>query len=1107
MTAQYNDLIKKLDDFIKRYYKNQIVRGLILTILIFVLYITSLTFLEYFNHFSVEIRTGIFYFTLTAFLAVFVKFILLPVLHFVNIGKVINHAQAARIISSHFTEIQDKLLNTLELAQLSQKETISQDLLLASIEQKILDIKPFPFKNAINFNESKKYGKYLLAVFIVFGTLFFFAPNVFTESSKRLVNYQTHFEEAAPFRFIILNDSLNLQKGTDFELKIKVEGEYIPNNVFINYGGNEFILNKEKTTEFSYKFKNVNNEINFYLTAENFKSQFYSLQVLPSPVVLSFTVNLDVPEYTGEYDQTFNNIGELNIPAGTKVRWKFATANIDSLIMIFNDSISENATADSGAFFINRTCKRSENYTITVLNKYFKNENILSYKINVIPDLYPTIDIFTLQDSINRSIVYFNGNVTDDYGFKNLTFNYFYTKNPEKIITLPLELNKNVTTYEFFYAFNFADLIKEEAGDINYYFEVWDNDAVNGSKSARSTKYEYTIPSVKEIEEMTERISDDVQNKVEVSKQLVSDIQENIKKLQENLINNNSSEWERTNLMNDIVKKQMDLEKLIEELKKENENKNEMQNEFMEVDPELLEKQKQIEELMENLITDEIRELMEKIKELQENFDQQELNNMMKEMEFSYEDFEEQLDRNLELLKRYEVEQKLNNTIEGLQELAEKEMELSEMTDNKELTNEELTEKQQEIQEEFEDLMQDYEEATQQNDSLRRPMDLEDFQQQQQQIQQEMNQSQQNLQNNKNSKASESQKKSSQGMSQMAQEMQEMMEKNSMKQHTEDMNDLRQILDNIIRFSFDQEKLEKNLRGLTRTDPRYVDVSSKQAAIKENFQVINDSILALAQRTPEISTYVNKSVNDIQVNLIAAETNIAERYTSQASMNQLLVMKNANDLALLLSEVLESMQQSASSSSSSGEGEPKPGQPGQSVPSIEQMQQQQQGLKQMLENMLQMMQQGGQQPMNQPGMNQQLSEMMGRQQMFNQMLRDLMQNGGVGGETQQLLQEIQNLVQQNEMDIVNRNITPQTVTRQQQIMTRLLEAENAERERELDEKREAEHAGEYEISNPESIFLDKKPEDIFRENLNSTDLKLQNYYKEKFRSYIMRINQ
>ena len=57
------------------------------------------------------------------------------------------------------------------------------------------------------------------------------------------------------------------------------------------------------------------------------------------------------------------------------------------------------------------------------------------------------------------------------------------------------------------------------------------------------------------------------------------------------------------------------------------------------------------------------------------------------------------------------------------------------------------------------------------------------------------------------------------------------------------------------------------------------------------------------------------------------------------------------------------------------------------------------------------------------------------------------QGGGLGD-----LKSLLDQLDQNERDILNKNISRETILRQQEIMSKLLKAENAQRERELDKK-------------------------------------------------------
>ena len=103
-------------------------------------------------------------------------------------------------------------------------------------------------------------------------------------------------------------------------------------------------------------------------------------------------------------------------------------------------------------------------------------------------------------------------------------------------------------------------------------------------------------------------------------------------------------------------------------------------------------------------------------------------------------------------------------------------------------------------------------------------MQMEDQEEQMDGAQEDMEQSQQQMQKKQNKKASKSQKKAAQKMKQMAQQMQQGMESGEMEQMEEDMAALRQLLENLVGLSFDQEELINEVRANTinRSEERRV---------------------------------------------------------------------------------------------------------------------------------------------------------------------------------------------------------------------------------------------------------------------------------------------
>ena len=106
-------LIQKLDEFIRKYYKNKLIKGTIYSSALVLGAFLSIILLEFFGEFNSLIRGILFFGFLGATLTVLVNYIFTPLLKLNKIGTIISYNQAATIIGSHFTNVQDKLLNVL----------------------------------------------------------------------------------------------------------------------------------------------------------------------------------------------------------------------------------------------------------------------------------------------------------------------------------------------------------------------------------------------------------------------------------------------------------------------------------------------------------------------------------------------------------------------------------------------------------------------------------------------------------------------------------------------------------------------------------------------------------------------------------------------------------------------------------------------------------------------------------------------------------------------------------------------------------------------------------------------------------------------------------
>ena len=1094
MNKELDIILNKLESFIRKYYTNKIIRGVILLVLFSLSAFILFAVLEYYGKFENKVRAFFFFTYLAGNIFFFGVYILYPLLQLLKLAKRLDYISASKIIARHFPEINDKVQNILELNQLIADENISKDLLLASIKHKTEEIKPVPFNIAVKFKDNLKYAKYLVFPVVVLLFIVFYNPVILSEGSTRFVHYDKKFIPKAPYEVILLNKKLKVETGKDFTIKTELKGSNIPNRLFVVINGHEYLMQKLDNTHFKYTIHHLNNDINISFTDKEYYTKTYKITALPAPAIVDFTISVTPPEYTGLKAFTQKNTGDLSIPEGSLVEWSFKTKNTDKIYLFFSDSSILTSNKQTFSKNIDVNLK----YSINLENSYFAKKNLLQYRIDVTKDLYPEIRINPIQDSVHTGLFYFPGFINDDYGFHKLRFVY-YEKNSKKINQIEVPINKNISSQEFFFSFDFRNI--EHQDDIEYYFEISDNDEIHHYKKTKTIKYSFHKLTKDEIAKIENEKSESINSKITDSKELLNDLQNDIKNLQKDLINNKNTEWENRKKLQEILKKQKELEKKLKEASKENKEKNRLEND-LEKKKELAEKQKQIQDLLDKVMDDELKKLMEELQKLMEQFDEKKFNELSKKYEMSLEDMEKRLDQNLEQLKQYEVEKRIEKTINDLNELAEKQQQLAEKTKDKNQDSNKLKQQQEELNKKFEELSKEFEETLKKNEELEKPMRLDDFDEERENIKQQMSNSKQKLQDNKRQKASKSQQKSSQQMKEMAQKMSKMLSEATEAQQAENMDDLRKIIDNLEIFSHNQEETMIKLQKTNRNDPQIVEIAEKQGQLIKDFKIIEDSLYALALRVPQLNSAINKQLLNIKSQNEYIIEDFQDNKLSQVCVRQQSIMTSANELALLLDEVLKQMQQNQKK---------KPGNqqcqnPGQGMPSMSQMRKQQESLKKQLQGMINDLKGKPKKPGQSQQMNKQLAKMLAQQEMFQKQLSDLMQNNSLSPKQAKTLNEINRMVEQMKHDIVNRNITPEMLNRQDKIITRLLEAENAQRERDIDKKRQSEEGKNTQKRNINDFYQ-------YKENMQGTDeiliyknLKLNKYYQQKYKEYLLILN-
>ncbi|MBK9735138.1 MAG: hypothetical protein IPO92_09305 [Saprospiraceae bacterium] len=378
----------------------------------------------------------------------------------------------------------------------------------------------------------------------------------------------------------------------------------------------------------------------------------------------------------------------------------------------------------------------------------------------------------------------------------------------------------------------------------------------------------------------------------------------------------------------------------------------------------------------------------------------------------------------------------------------------------------------------------------------------------------DMKKSKDELDKKDNKAASKSQKKAAKKMKKQAADMKESMEGGASDKAGEDIKTLRQLLENLVTLSFDQEALVNDINPYMANTPAYPKAIRNQFKLQGDFKLIEDTLVALSNRNADIESFVMDKVAEVKYNMKESIIELEERKIPEGQEKQRKTMKNVNDLALMLNESLENAQKEASGAPGSGscdkpggKGKGKAGKAGK-VP-MDKITEGQQGLSEQLKEMKEKIDKAGKKGKDgkegkegKDGTSaKDFAQAAARQSAMRKALQELQDAKKEQGQGSKELDDIINNMDKIETELVNKRLNGETLKRMKDIETRLLEAEKADRQRELDNKRKSETAQEKRREMPPSLqeYLKKRQAEV--EMYKSVSPALRPYFKSLVDEY------
>jgi hypothetical protein len=1111
-----NKLIEKIEGFTRKYYLNRLIQGVLVGAVLWIVFYLLINGLEYFSWFPPKGRFVLLLFLLAGSAFVLVYHFLIPLINLIRFRKKMSVEQASLMIGKFFPEIKDKLLNTIQLSNQMEAYTskvgpstlrqaqgsgTSEDnaLLAATIEQRSARLSPIRFSDAVDLRGNLKYLGIFFGSLLILIALMVFLPSFAVQPTQRIVNYEQHFEKPLPYQVEIEQDDIETTQGKEVKFNIRVKGDRIPDAFYVKSELGQQLMTKGSANDFTYTFKNLYNDLTFNVIGGEYTSRPLHITVHPNPTLLSYRCELHYPAYIHRTNETMDAKTRLIVPQGTKLTFSFTTRDTEQM-SVTRDSLTTDLTAQDDVFEYQFVAGQTTKFEVQVQNTWNQSIEPLPFSVDVIPDAYPDIRVESFDEQLSTD-VYFSGLVTDDYGFSKLTFNCIVKEPIEKNIvkTVPLDLKQTRTS--FFYQFNMDELGIMPGQNMEVYFTVWDNDGFHGPKSKRSETFTYYKPSEMALDSIADQQSEDIMERLQEKSQEADKLQEEIEKMLQDLIQKKDLDWSDKEKMKDLLEKQQKIQDEWNKLQDEQKNLEDFMKEHDLGNEDLIKKQEQINKLFEEVIPEELKKMMEQIDKLLEEMPREQMQQMMQEIKKNNQSMQELLDRNLALLEQLKMEKDLNDLANKLDKLGE---ELQQQESDKQKTGEENDQKTaEEAKEEFDKMMDELDELLKKNQDLQQPFDMQKDEEMQENIDQDLQDAMQNEQSGEQQQSQQNKQNAGQKMQQMANQMMMQMQMQGMEQMAEDAHLIRILLENVVHASHEQENLMAEIGSMRSDDPSLVEKIIHQKEVADNFIMVRDSLRSMAMRQPMIQNYVFDELHTIENQTENAMKQLNDLKLSQAVRHQQTAMMSMNNLALMLAESLENMENSMQSMGMPMScSRPKPGQGQQSMQKMQQMQQQ---LSEQLKQMQQQMEKSGQQMPN--SMSEEFARMAAEQEMLRQgmqqMLNDMKENGQIGDDG---LNEIIKDMEKLEEELVNKKINHQMIERSQRIESRMLESQKAQEKREQEEKRKS---NEYKGSHFDRQIDEIRYKEMLKKNqefLKTNPIEYAPYYKEKINEYYLKRN-
>lgn len=1084
-----DEIKERLNTVLKKEGIKNSLNGFYISLSILLLFFVTLLLFESIGNFNSAVRSILFFSFLIISAALLIYLSIFPFLKGLGIFNKPDHFKTASRVGSYFPDLKDELINSLQLISEQNKYNNSHVLIEKAFERTYEKIKPFDFTTIIDFTKTKKYFRTTSLIF-AFTVLLLFVPFL-QNAAARLINYDKEFVIPPKFTFNINPGNAKVTKGENLAVQISVNGE-APNTISLLTKAveesefSEIELHADSTGQFFHTFNSLNSSFEYLASAQNISSDTYNVEVINRPVIRGMEIVVASPAYSKIPRAVQKDNGNISALPGSSVRLKLnSTKTISSAGIVFSDSTKKQLTVKDDSAYTNFRINKSVDYYISIIDKEENtNSNPVTYSITALTDEHPVLDVISPNTDVklsNQNNISLQTKISDDYGFTKLVLNYKLSESKyeqpwEQFSQIEIAFNKNSKEDEVFYNWNLSPLNLAVEDVVSYFIEVFDNDNVSGPKSAKSKLYNIRVPSLDELFDQADETHQTAEKDLTETLQEAEKLSKEFEKISDELKQDSKElTFEEKERIKNALDKFEELGSKVEDIQKQLSQMQENLQENKLLSKETLEKYMELQELMDELTGEEYKEALQKMQELMEQLQRDQTQKAFEDMKMNEESFKKSIERTLNLLKRIQIEQKVDELLKRSEELTNKQEELKEQTKNSEQSNtnkNELTKKQDEISKELKDFKEELEKL---RDKLSEVPDmpqekmqevLEEFEKQNnEQLSEEANEK---LQQDQMQQAMQMQQQVSQNMQEMNKQMQDLQQQMQMQNQMQTLQDMMKIIDNVLSVSKEQEKLKEANKDLSFNSPQLNQNAQRQNELRNDLSKILQQMGKAAQKTFAITPEMAKSIGKAIAEMNQSINSMQDGNSSSAMQGQNSAMTSLNEAATMMNNMLNNMMQGGS---------------GGGMMSLMQQMQQLSQQQMQLNQMTQMMNNGS---LSQEQMGQ-LQRLAQEQEVIRKSLEQLNKESKESGQSKKMPANLERILEEMKevvTDMQTQKLGDDLIQKQERILSKLLDAQKSINERDYEKQRESFAGKNFKKESPPELILNtEEGKDKLRDEL------------------------